>query len=70
MLTSARLMRKIFLSQLIILAIGSATLSYFVGPRMAFGCGFLFFIPAEIFKGILILALVRAFGRGGETKKV
>jgi biotin transport system substrate-specific component len=57
------LIGRIFLSHLLILAMGTAVLSCFIGVRAAFVGGFLFFIPSEILKGTLAFTLGRAFGK-------
>ncbi|MDR1595943.1 MAG: biotin transporter BioY [Puniceicoccales bacterium] len=56
-----RLLARIFCSHLAVLAMGTAVLVCFAGSP--FISGFLFFVPAEIFKGLLSFALVRAAGK-------
>jgi biotin transport system substrate-specific component len=58
-LSNARLLCRIFCSNLVVLAVGTAVLACFTGLRIAFVGGFLFFVPAEIFKGLLAFVLVR-----------
>ncbi|MDR1401901.1 MAG: biotin transporter BioY [Puniceicoccales bacterium] len=62
-LGNLHLLCRIFCSHLLILATGTAVLAYFIGLTAAFTCGFLFFIPSGIFKGLLVFALVRAAGK-------
>jgi biotin transporter BioY len=62
-LSSAELAFRIFCSHLIILTIGALGLACFIGLKAALLSGFVFFIPAELFKGILSFALVKVRGK-------
>ncbi|MDR3273820.1 MAG: biotin transporter BioY [Puniceicoccales bacterium] len=52
-----KLFGKILAAQIIVLLLGALTLSLFIGPKQAFACGFLFFVPAEILKALIAAGL-------------
>jgi biotin transport system substrate-specific component len=52
---------KILTSQLIVLISGTCVLALSMGVRKAFVCGFLFFLPAEILKAVIIMGAYKLF---------
>ncbi len=59
---SITLVKSIFLSQIIVLLSGTLWLSMITRSFIkAFQCGFLFFIPAEIIKSLLVICVFKIF---------